>query len=65
MNPILDKELLEKELEKIFQAPPLPESARAELGECPPGMRQIVWDANCESVMKHDALYRALRVSGD
>ena len=65
MNPILDKELLEKELEKIFAEPPLPPSARAEMGECPPGMRPIVWEAYCESRMKFDKLYRALRASGD
>ncbi len=65
MKPILDKKLREQELEEIFRAPPLLPSARAEMGECPPGMRPIVWEAYCESVMKHDALYRALRVSGD
>lgn len=55
----------EKDIEKIFQAAPLPVSARDELGECPPGMRPAVWEAFCESLIKHDALYRALRASGD
>lgn len=65
MKQIFDKQLREQEIEKIFRAAPLPLSARAQLGECPPGMRPVVWEAYCESVMKHDALYRALRVSGD
>ena len=65
MNHSFDKKLREQDIEKIFQAPPLPESARADVGACPPGMRPIVWEAYCESVMKHDALYRALRASGD
>lgn len=65
MKPILDKELREQEIEKIFSEPPLPESARAELGDRPPGMRPAVWDAFCETMVKHSRLYRALRVSGD
>ena len=65
MKPILDKKLRDQEIEKIFNEPPLPESARAELGTCPPGMRPAVWDAFCETMVKHNKLYRALRVSGD
>ena len=55
----------EVEIEKIFQAAPLPASAKDELGECPPGMRSAVSEACCESLIMHDALYRALRASGD
>ena len=65
MKQIIDKKKRAQEIEKIFQEPPLPPSARGESGECLPDMRPVVGEAFCESMPKDEKLYRALRASGD